>query len=101
MKEKSTIALVDDERNILTSLRMALEAEGQGVLDGFRSQVDRRHMEQLLLGGTVVVSTIINVVNLHGLGGNWLPHGLEVGGTYLSMFILWCVGVTIANCRYR
>ena len=25
--------------------------------------------------GTVVVSTIINVVNLHGLGGNWLPHG--------------------------
>jgi Response regulators consisting of a CheY-like receiver domain and a winged-helix DNA-binding domain len=28
MKEKSTIALVDDERNILTSLRMALEAEG-------------------------------------------------------------------------
>ena len=28
MKEKSTIALVDDERNILTSLRTALEAEG-------------------------------------------------------------------------
>ncbi len=28
MKEKSTIALVDDERNILTSLSMALEAEG-------------------------------------------------------------------------
>jgi len=28
MKEKSTIALVDDERNIMNSLRMALEAEG-------------------------------------------------------------------------
>ena len=28
MKEKSSIALVDDERNILNSLRMALEAEG-------------------------------------------------------------------------
>ncbi|MDX2258487.1 MAG: response regulator transcription factor [Hyphomicrobiaceae bacterium] len=28
MKEKHTIALVDDERGILTSLRMALEAEG-------------------------------------------------------------------------
>jgi two-component system response regulator ChvI len=27
-KEKSTIVLVDDERNILTSLRLALEAEG-------------------------------------------------------------------------
>ena len=51
--------------------------------------------------GTVVVSTIINVFNVYGLGGNWLPHGLEVGGTYLTMFILWCVGVTIANCRYR
>ena len=32
MKEKSTIALVDDERNILTSLRLALEAEGYKVL---------------------------------------------------------------------
>src|SRR5256714_10036879 len=31
MKEKSTIALVDDERNILTSLGMALEAEGYRV----------------------------------------------------------------------
>ena len=31
MKEKSSIALVDDERNILTSLRMALEAEGYKV----------------------------------------------------------------------
>ncbi len=31
MKEKSTIVLVDDERNILTSLRMALEAEGYKV----------------------------------------------------------------------
>lgn len=28
MKEKSTIALVDDERNILSSLSLALEAEG-------------------------------------------------------------------------
>ena len=31
MKEKSSIALVDDERNILTSLGMALEAEGYKV----------------------------------------------------------------------
>ena len=31
MKEKSTIVLVDDERNILTSLRMALENEGYKV----------------------------------------------------------------------
>ena len=31
MKEKSTIALVEDERTILTTLRMALEAEGYKV----------------------------------------------------------------------
>jgi two-component system, OmpR family, response regulator ChvI len=31
IKEKSTIVLVDDERNILTSLRLALEAEGYKV----------------------------------------------------------------------
>jgi len=31
MKEKSVIALVDDERNILTSLGIALEAEGYKV----------------------------------------------------------------------
>ncbi len=31
MKEKSTIALVDDERSILTTLSMALEAEGYRV----------------------------------------------------------------------
>ena len=31
MKEKSTIVLVDDERNILTSLGIALEAEGYKV----------------------------------------------------------------------
>jgi two-component system response regulator ChvI len=31
MKEKSTIVLVDDERNILSSLRTALEAEGYKV----------------------------------------------------------------------
>ncbi len=31
MQTKSTIALVDDDRNILTSLRMALEAEGYNI----------------------------------------------------------------------
>ena len=31
MKVKSTIVLVDDERNILTSLGMALETEGYKV----------------------------------------------------------------------
>jgi hypothetical protein len=51
--------------------------------------------------GTVVVSTIINVFNAHGLAGMWPAHGLEVGGTYMTMFLLWSVGITIANLRYR
>ena len=51
--------------------------------------------------GTVIVSTVINVFNAQGLEGRWPAHGLEVGGTYMTMFILWGVGSTIANLRYR
>src|SRR5271154_6966932 len=43
--------------------------------------------------GTVIVSTIINVFNAHGLVGKWPGHGLEVGGTDMTMFIPWSVGV--------
>lgn len=77
--------------------------KGLQLLRGMDELQRRIQIEAWLFAalGTVVVSTIINVVNVHGLGGVWLPHGLEVGGTYLTMFILWCVGVTIANCRYR
>lgn len=51
--------------------------------------------------GTVIFSAIVNVFHAHGIGADWLSHGLEVGGSFLAMFILWCVGVTIANCRYQ
>lgn len=76
---------------------------GLQLLQGLDEMQRRIQLEGWLFAalGTVVVSTIINVCNAQGLGGNWLPHGLQVGGTYLTMFILWCVGVTIANCRYR
>ena len=76
---------------------------GLQLLRGMDELQRRIQLEAWLFAalGTVVVSTIINVANVHGLGGDWLPHGLAVGGTYLTMFILWCVGVTIANCRYR
>jgi hypothetical protein len=50
--------------------------------------------------GTVVVSTVINVFNAQGLEGTWPAHGLGVGGTYMTMFVLWAVGVVIANLRY-
>jgi hypothetical protein len=51
--------------------------------------------------GTVIVNAVINVFNAQGLGAKWLDHGLEVGGTYMTMLILWSVGVVIANLRYR
>ena len=51
--------------------------------------------------GTVIVGAVINVFNAQGLYGTWPAHGLEVGGTYLTMFILWSIGVVIATLRYR
>ena len=51
--------------------------------------------------GTVVVDTVVNVFNEQGLSGTWPAHGMGVGATYLTMFILWSVGVMIANLRYR
>ena len=44
---------------------------------------------------------IINVFNARGLAGMWPGHGLEVGGTDMTIFILWAIGVMIANLRYR
>ena len=51
--------------------------------------------------GTVIVSTVINVFNAQGLTGIWPIHGLEVGGTYLTMSVLWSVGIMLASLRYR
>ena len=51
--------------------------------------------------GTVIVSTIINVMNAHGMIWSQYPHGLEIGATYLVMFFLWCIGVSFANRRYN
>jgi hypothetical protein len=51
--------------------------------------------------GTVVVGAIINVLNAHGIVWEKFPHGLEIGGTYLAMFFLWCMGIASANRRYR
>lgn len=51
--------------------------------------------------GTVVVSTIMNVLNANGIGFENYPNGLELGGAYMSVFIFWCVGVAQATARYR
>ncbi len=76
---------------------------GLQLLRGLDELQRRIQLEAWLFAalGTVIVSTIITVCNAHGFAVRWATHGLEVGGTYLTMFILWCVGVTIANCRYK
>lgn len=53
------------------------------------------------MAGTVVVTTAFNVLNAQGLGFEKYPHGLEIGGVYMTMFILWCAGTGISNARYR
>jgi hypothetical protein len=55
----------------------------------------------IAMAGTVVVSTILNVLNANGLGFANYPHGLEIGGAYISMFLFWAVGASISNLRYR
>jgi hypothetical protein len=53
------------------------------------------------LAGTVVLSTGLNVLNANGVSIAGYPHGLEIGGIYLSIFLLWSVGVTISTRRYK
>ena len=63
----------------------------------------RIQLEGCLFGaiGTVVSGTIINVFNAQGFVGKWPAQGLQVGGAYMTMFVLWCAGATIARLRYR
>ncbi len=53
------------------------------------------------LAGTIIVGTAVNVLNANGVGLENYPHGLELGGAYISVFIFWCVGVAQATARYR
>ncbi|MGY8717617.1 MAG: hypothetical protein ACKVI3_07525 [Verrucomicrobiia bacterium] len=53
------------------------------------------------LGGTVLVSTTMNILNANGIGFKDYPHGLEMGGAYISVFFFWCLGVAQATARYR
>jgi hypothetical protein len=53
------------------------------------------------LAGTVAVTTVVNVLNANGMGLADYPHGLQVGGVYMTMFLLWSVGVAISSLRYR
>jgi hypothetical protein len=76
------------------------------LLQSFRAmdELQRRiQLEAWIIGmaGTVVVNTVLNVLNANGLGLGDYPHGLEIGGVYMSMFLFWSVGVAISTFRYR
>lgn len=53
------------------------------------------------LVGTVVVMTVMNICTAEGIRLVNYPRGLGIGGVYVTMFILWSVGVSISSFRYR
>ena len=53
------------------------------------------------LVGTVVVMTAVNIFKAEGIALLNYPQGLGIGGVYMTMFILWSVGVSISTFRYR
>ena len=55
----------------------------------------------LALVGTLVVMTAMNIFAAEGIRLVNYPHGLGIGGVYLTMFILWSIGVSISTFRYR
>jgi low temperature requirement protein LtrA len=63
----------------------------------------RLQLEALLFAalGTLLVATAINMLNANGAGLQRLPHGLELGGAFVLMFVLWVVGSVIASRRYK
>lgn len=53
------------------------------------------------LVATVVVLTAVNIFAAEGIRLVSYPQGLGIGGVYMTMFILWSVGVSISSFRYR
>jgi hypothetical protein len=78
-------------RNLLRSfwqmdeLQRRIQIEGLGVA----------------LVGTVVVMTAMNICTAEGIRLVNYPRGLGIGGVYMTMFVLWSVGVSISSFRYR
>ena len=76
------------------------------LLQSFRAMDELQRRIQLeawvfALAGTVVVIAVLNVLNANGIGPADYPHGLQIGGIYMTMFLFWSVGVTASNLRYR
>ncbi len=53
------------------------------------------------LVGTLVVMTAVNILTAEGIRVVNYPQGLGIGGVYITMFILWSIGVSISTFRYR
>jgi hypothetical protein len=51
--------------------------------------------------GTVLCHAAVNTLNATGVGVELWPHGLGIGATVATMFVLWLVGGALANCRYK
>jgi drug/metabolite transporter (DMT)-like permease len=76
------------------------------LLQSFRAMDELQRRIQLeawifALAGTVVVTTVMNVLNANGIGPANYPHGLQIGGVYMTMFLFWSIGVAISTLRYR
>ena len=53
------------------------------------------------LVGTLVVMTAMNIFTAEGIRLVNYPQGLGIGGVYMTMFVLWSIGVSISAFRYR
>jgi hypothetical protein len=51
--------------------------------------------------GTLVVVTILNILDANGVSLGVLQHGLSLIGTFSLTFVLWLVGTGLANRHYR
>lgn len=76
---------------------------GLKLLDAMDELQRRIQLEAWLFAliGTVIISTVLNVLNAHGISWETFPHGLEIGGTYLVMYFLWCIGIAVSTRRFQ
>ena len=51
--------------------------------------------------GTVIVGMAVNTLNAHEVPLGMLRRGLDIGESFVLMFVLWIVGSAIANRRYK
>ena len=51
--------------------------------------------------GTLLIGTVINILNANGVALGDLKHGLSLWGTGTLAFVLWLVGKGLADRRYQ